>query len=124
MKVSTYMRTVDNMKGSRVTVPEGNNNNQLQLANGELASVDLVNRTLNMTEFDTELKLLRQHLADEKVRRETQNQENTQLIAQVQQAFHGREAQLLQQIKQSRELSMEQLVGLGEEKVSAEQRFK
>ena len=38
--------------------------------------------------------------------------------------MHARESQLLQQIKQSREMSMEQLMGLGEEKVSAEQRFK
>lgn len=83
MKMSTYMRTVDSIKGSRGLVPEGNaNNQQLQLANGELiTNDDQLNRTLNMTEFDTELKLLRQHLADEKVRRETQNQENTQLIA-------------------------------------------
>ena len=98
-------------------MPEGS---QLQIGNGELVPVDQIKQTLNMSEFEAELKLLRQHLSDEKLRRETQNQENTQLIAQVQQALHARESQLLLQIKQSRELSMEQLVGLGEEKVSAE----
>ena len=77
------MRTVDSLKGGsrgNIAVAEGGNGGQLQIGNGDQAA-DEVNRALNMTEFETELKLLRQHIADEKVRRETQNQENTQLIA-------------------------------------------
>ena len=56
MKVGTYMRTVDNIKAQR-GIPEGSA--QLQIGNGDLVPVDQIKQTLNMNEFETELKLLR-----------------------------------------------------------------
>ena len=83
MKVQVYMRTVDTMKVANLPGPTGT-----QLAIGgdgsqQVVAVDQIRQNLNFTEVETELVLLRQNLQDERVRRETQGAEHTQLIAQV-----------------------------------------
>jgi len=77
-----------------------------------------------MAEIESELRLLRQKVDEERLQRETVASEQQQLIAQVTQHVHAREGQLIESLKQARETQLNSLVSLGEEKTSAEQRLK
>jgi len=76
MKVVLFSRTLENIKRS-------GGSGQLSVTDGG-QDVQRIQSTLNLAEIETELRLLRQHVSDERLKRETLASEHTQLIAQIQ----------------------------------------
>lgn len=83
LKVITYSRSVENMKRTG-QVPEGNGNGQAAIMPaGPDGQVQQIQQSLNLAEFEQELRILRSQVQEERTRRETLGTEHMQLITQI-----------------------------------------
>eukprot|EP00347_Sterkiella_histriomuscorum_P013165 403365759 len=77
---------------------------------------DKASQLLNNVELETELKLLRGQLIDERSKREQTFFDQHQLVTQLQQQFHSQEQELHKRLKEHREDQLMLLSGNSEEK--------
>ncbi|CDW91573.1 UNKNOWN [Stylonychia lemnae] len=88
--------------------------------NGSSNSYDRAGAMINNVEIETEVKLLRGQLLDERTKREMLFFEQHQLVTQLQNQFHQQEQELLKRLKEYREDQLMLLSGNQDEKLLLE----